>query len=98
MRTLSQAVKPGHQGMMYECGVFFKRSDLHEDYINNPHHNTHTLPIINETCSDQVGMTTTYIKTTSSSMASKTKKPATTISDAMLTTGKSFIFPGKIRK
>ena len=97
VRTLSQAVKPGQQGMVYECGAIFKWSDAPYFAINNRgHYDLTNLPVINETCSDEVGVTTTLIKTTSSSMAStKSKKTMTTGNNAMLTSGKCFMVLSK---
>ena len=84
--------------MMYECGAVFEWSDLPHNVMNSrQYYDLTNLPVINETCSDEVGMTTTLIKTTSSSMAStKSKKTMTSRNNAMLTSGRCCMVLSKV--
>ena len=63
--TLSQVVKPGQRGMVYECGAVFEWSDF-PDYAKNPLYDQTNLPVITETCSNEVKKNNSY--TISSSM------------------------------
>ena len=72
VKTLSQEVQPDHEGMMYECGAVFEWSD----FCGNSQYDQTTLPVITETCSNEVKKSNSY--TISSSMApSKVTRKAT---------------------
>ena len=64
--TLSQEVQPDQEGMMYECGAIFEWLDL-PHYARNSGYDQTTLPVITETCSNEVKYNNSY--TISSSMA-----------------------------
>ena len=95
VRTLSQEVQQGHEGMVYECGAVFEWSDF-PDYARNSRHDQTNLPVITETCSNEVKNNNSY---TISSQTTPAKLTETTRrNDVLLTTGKSSISPSKITK
>ena len=75
--TLSQAVKPGQQGMLYECGAVFEWLDLEKTDVsfrsNRHRYDLNNLPVIKETCSTIVGMTNPYISSTKIMAATNTR-------------------------
>ena len=95
MRTLSQAVKPGQGGMVYECGAVFEWLDLESSDVNfrfNRHYyDANILPVIKETCSVIVGMTNPYIR------SPKFMATTTTRNEVLQTTGKASIIPNIIQ-
>ena len=77
VKTLSQAVKPGQQGMVYECGAVFEWLDLEKtdgSFRSRLHlYDLNNLPVIKETCSTIVRMTNPYIISTKIMAATNTR-------------------------
>ena len=95
LRTLSQAVKPGQQEMVYECGAVFEWSDF-PDYARNSRYDKTNLPVITETCSKEVRKNNSY--TISSQTTPAKLMETTTRNDVLPTTGKGSIVLSKMKK
>ena len=59
VRALSQEVQQGHERMVYECGAVFEWSDF-PDYARNSRYDQTNLPVITETCSNEVQKNNSY--------------------------------------